>query len=308
MNLRLTPLAACACLAACDTGPTSVRPVADISGNWYLTDTAAPSLANNVRPQIGVAVVDHNGTITGNASFIMDNGQGCGAFALDVGMAGTLDASNHLTLHAGDSVVHFDLNATLNSGGGSFASAPYTVFGEEEIPQTASVLARSAQTACASLSGKSTGVHLTPITGSYTGPVSDANGNVVQVNMTVEQDTAPVASVTGPDIIAHGELGPFWVGGFPVTGTIQLSNSACGATHATIQANEGYVWGTYLQVEFDTSATRPYAGFGMFAFIDPSTGDLTVVGGGDYSASGDNNGDATNVCFVAVVSGKLTRN
>jgi hypothetical protein len=77
---------------------------------------------------------------------------------------------------------------------------------------------------------------------------------------------------------------------------MQLTNSVCGVTTGTIQPQNGYVWGTVFQIEFDTDSTWR-RGATFEAYIDPRTGSLTVVGGRLYA------NDSTQSCAADLVPG-----
>jgi hypothetical protein len=141
-----------------------------------------------------------------------------------------------------------------------------------------------------------------PVTAIYSGTITNEAGADIGVTMTIEQGTTPIPgalnpSAVTPHIILHGQT-VFLAGGFPVTGTIQLRHSTCGVRHAEIQPLDGYVWGTVLQIEFDTD-THYRTGVVLDAFIDPSTGALEINGGKEYAF--------TQSCLVKLVSGRLAR-
>jgi hypothetical protein len=144
---------------------------------------------------------------------------------------------------------------------------------------------------------------MAPVNASYVGTLATTRGANVLVSLTMHQDTIPLPGMslgTQPGIITHGNM-VFLVGGFTVTGTMQLTPSVCGVTKAKIQPWNGYVWGTVLQIEFDTDSTYHH-GATFDTYIDPTTGALDVVSGGVYAL------DAARFCTADFApGGTLTR-
>lgn len=297
-------MARCAALLACVTGSAcgdasgvQTAPVQTISGNWYLTDASAPPSPGQLN-EIGMALHVQNGIVTGNATVAISDASGqCSSYGLDLTLSGSVDTKGRLVLGATDNVDTLSLSAILDPTHSALASGSYHAVGLEAYPQTA-----PPQTACATPSGKLDGVLMSPVTASYVGVLRTTEGANVRVSLTTQQDTVPLAGMSYalPAIVTHGNT-VFLVGGFAVTGTMQLSSSACGVTTGRIQPRNGYVWGTVLQIEFDTDSTyRKGATFDTY--IDPTTGALSVVSGGIYAV------DSTSFCSAHFVpGGTLTR-
>lgn len=105
------------------------------------------------------------------------------------------------------------------------------------------------------------------------------------MSITLQQAATPYVYSTSsnPAFIVQGReiVRP---GGFAVTGTMALTNSMCGATTASVQAKEGYIYGNYLPVEFDTDTSYKTGFAGVFK-IDPSTKSLVLIYGFEYKGS-----------------------
>jgi len=143
---------------------------------------------------------------------------------------------------------------------------------------------------------------MAPVSASYVGTLQTTDGANILVTLKTHQDTIPLAGMSyaaQPAIITHGNM-VFLVGGFAVTGTMELEHSVCGVTKGMIQPQNGYVWGTVLQVEFDTDTTY-HRGATFDTYIDPTTGALNVVSGGLYAVA------PTQFCAAHFVPGTLTR-
>ena len=295
-------LLACAALPACGDSSVASNPPKDISGNWYFYDSAAPPAAGQLA-QIGAALRSVNGRVTGNATVALPGGPGqCGSFGLDLPLTGTVDDRGHVALFATDSVDSLSLNAKLDA---ERIDGTYRAEGLEAYPLIVPVDASiAAQATCTVDAGTLIGVLMEPVNATYAGALTTSSGAAVQVQLTTHQDTLPVVGgwgnphTAGPAYILHGQT-YFLVGGFFVTGTMQLPSPVCGVTTATIQPKEGYVWGTVLQIEFDSDTT--YSQGGTFAtFIDPSGHTLNVIGATIY------NDKQAPFCQVDL-SGTLTR-
>jgi hypothetical protein len=295
---RGAALLACAVVSACgDSGQAGTAPVRTISGNWYLIDPSAPPTQGQLN-EIGAALLVQNGRVTGNATVaISDASNQCASYGLDLPLTGSVDGHGHLALHATDNVDTLALSATLDPSRSAFANGAYTAIGAEAYPQTA-----PATGPCTTPSGKLDGTLMAPVNASYVGTLRTTDGASILVTLTTHQDTIPLAGMSSgahPAIITHGNM-VFLVGGFAVTGTMQLTHSVCGVTGGMIQPQNGYVWGTVLQIEFDTD-TSYHQGATFETYIDPATGALNVVGARLYSV------DATHFCSAAFVPGTLTR-
>jgi len=296
---RGAALLACAVVSACGDSEQAVTapPVRTISGNWYLIDPSAPPTQGQLN-EIGAALLVQNGSVTGNATVAISDASGqCASYGLDLPLTGSVDANGHLTLHATDNLDTLALSATLDPNRSAFANGAYTAIGAESYPQTSPPTGP-----CSTPSGKLDGTLMAPVNASYVGTLQTTDGGSVLVTLTTAQDTIPLAGMSygaHPAIITHGNM-VFLVGGFAVTGTMQLGHSACGVTRGKIQPQNGYVWGTILQIEFDTD-TSYHKGATFDTYIDPTTGALSVVGGRVYSV------DSTHFCAAHFVPGTLTR-
>lgn len=296
----MTTMARCAALLACvagsacgDAAAPGLAPVQPISGNWYLTDAAAPPSPGQLN-EIGVALHVRNGTVTGNATVAISDASGqCASYGLDLPLTGSVDAKGHLMLDATDNIDTLSLSAMLAADHAALASGSYRATGLEAYPQTS-----PAQSPCVTPSGKLHGVLMSPVNASYTGTLQTIGGASVLVSLTTHQDTMPLPGMsnpTEPAIVTHGNM-VFLAGGFPVTGTMTLSSSVCGVTTGKIQPRNGYVWGTVLQIEFDTD-TNAGKGAKFDTYIDPTTGALNVVSGGLYAS------DSATPCMADFVPG-----
>lgn len=293
-------LLACIAVVACGDSVTGGGTVpGNASGNWYLYDPSAPPVPGQFS-QIGAALAVHDGVVTGNAMVAIssDSGQ-CSSYGQDLPLTGTLDGHGNLAVRATDNVDTLSLSATLAANDMSFANGAYRASGQEAYPQDA-----PAQLPCTTPSGKLNGTLMQPVNAIYGGTLNSSTGPV-QVRLTLHQDTIPVeGGWSNPHdarsaIILRGHIA-FLVGGFFVTGTMQLTPSVCGVSTATIQPKVGYVWGTVLQIEFDTDTTYRHGAW--FAnFIDPKTGAITVANDTVYSDS------ASSLCTAYLGAGTLTR-
>lgn len=135
--------------------------------------------------------------------------------------------------------------------------------------------------------------------GNYSGAFSAGGGTVVHADITLQQSQTPYSGFGfGPSIIIQGRE-PIYPSGFSVSGNIALKNSVCGVTKASVQPKEGYLFGNYLVVEFDTDTTYK-TGVALAFSIDPASGNLTLVPGDfiqEYNGS----------CSILYVAGNLTR-
>jgi hypothetical protein len=289
--------AVCVVAAACgsDSG-VGVRPPGNISGNWYFIDPSAPPAAGQIN-EIGAGLLVKNGIVTGNATVAItnDNGQ-CSSFGLDLPMTGTAD-SGRLSLRATDSTVTLTVKANLGADDTSFVDGSYSAAGAEAYP----LFARN-QLPCSTATGKLNGFLMPPVNATYSGTLTNG-ATSVQVRLVTEQDTVPITGPWNnpqPAIILRGHTN-FLVGGFFVTGTMQLTSPACGTITGIVQPEDGYVWGTVLQVEFDADTT--YKSGAVFStLIDPETGALTVVNASVY-----NNDGTPQACYVFDLTGTLAR-
>lgn len=222
----------------------------------------------------------------------------CASYGLDLPLSGSVDAKGRLVLDATDDIDTLSLSAILDSTHSALAGGSYKAIGLEAYPQTS-----PAQGPCATPSGRLDGVHMPSVTASYVGTLRTTKGADVVVRLMTHQDTIPLAGMWNgpkPALITHGNM-VFLFGGFAVTGTMQLTNSVCGITTGTIQPQNGYVWGTVLQIEFDTDSTY-HTGATFDTYIDPATGVLSVVSGGLYDI------ELTKPCSADFVpGGTLTR-
>ena len=296
-KVRGAALLACAVLSACGDASSGPVPVQAINGNWYLTDASAPPGPGQLN-QIGAALRVQHGTVTGNATVAISDASGqCSSYGLDLPLTGSVGANGHLSLSATDNVDTLALSATLDAEHSAFANGRYRAIGIEAYPQTS-----AAQGPCTTPTGRLNGILMPPVNASYVGVLTTTRGAHIQVSLTTHQDTIPLAGILNPRpaLITHGNM-VFLVGGFAVTGTMHLATSVCGVTTGTIQPQNGYVWGTVLQIEFDTDST--YRRGATFAtYIDPTTGALSIVGGRVYAV------DSAQYCAADFVpGGTLTR-
>jgi hypothetical protein len=304
ITLGLLTLPLAILMVACGSSSHSIGSA--IGGNSYLTDPAFTPNPTNPISGVGLALVETNGALSGNVTtYLVEDQLPCVSLAFDLPASGRIDGANHLTLTATDGIVSFDLTATVNRTNNSFSNAQYTVSGAEAYPTTSTKAggglleqpqSSSAPASCAgTLKGQ-----LFPALGSYSGTLTASNGTQVQAAITLEQSTTPYApsSGPGPSIITQGRE-YMYASGFAVNGAIALKNSACGVTSASIQPREGYLFGNYLVVEFDTDTTYK-TGASLAFSIDPTSGALTLVPGifiQEYHAN----------CFVPYIAGNLTR-
>ena len=270
-----------ACADSAVAPPPPPPPVQSISGNWYLTDASVPPTLGQLN-QIGIALRVENGTATGNATVAISDATGqCSSYGLDLPLSGSVDARGHLVLNATDQVDTLSLSATLDHQHSAFASGAYQAIGAESYPQTS-----PATGPCTTPTGKANGILMSPVSATYVGTLTTTNGANVVVSLTTRQDTIPLPGMSNgaqPAYVTHGNM-IFLVGGFAVTGTMRLSHSVCGVTTGKIQPEDGYVWGTVFQVEFDTDTTYQ-RGATFDTYIDPTTGALNVVSGTVYSVN-----------------------
>lgn len=213
------------------------------------------------------------------------NGGACSNLAYDLPATGSIDGSNRLTMTASDGKVSFSMSATISSDGTSFSNAAYKLSGSEAYPAITPAVNRgtgrgaaSPAQQCASYSGILNG-KLLPVSGNYTGTLTAANGATVAASISLQQASLPygATAAAAPAFIVQGHE-QIWPGGFALSGTMTLTNSVCGVTTATIQAQEGYVYGNYLIAEFDTDATYK-TGAALLFSVNSSTGSLTLIPG-----------------------------
>jgi hypothetical protein len=253
-----------------------------------------------------------SGSVTGNVTMYLDDGatgNGCSNFAINLPVNGTLDSANLITLSATDGVVTFNLSAKVSTDGKSFSNAAYSMIGEEAYPDSRPANEGVKSAAGAKLqngqncTGNLNGTLMAPL-GSYTGTLTAANGQTVQASIVLSQASSPYVYTTAtpgvlsPEIIV-GSREQIWQSGIPVTGTINLSNSVCGVTSATVQANHGFIFGNWLTVEFDTDTTDTNGVAAVFS-VDPVSGNLTLVPGfliQEYKGT----------CFIPYIAGSLSR-
>ena len=297
---RCAALLACAVISACSDSaapPTTAPVVQSISGNWYLTDAHAPPGLGQLS-EIGAALHVQNGAVTGNATVAISDASGqCASYGLDLPLTVSVDAKGHLALNATDNLDTLALNATLAPDHSAFATGAYKAIGAETYPQTSPPTGP-----CSTPSGKLAGILMAPVSATYVGTLETPAGANVLVSLATHQDTMPLPGLSYggyPSYITHGNM-VFLVGGFAVTGTMHLEHSVCGVTTGRIQPQNGYVWGTVLQIEFDTDTTYR-VGAKFDTYIDPTTGALTVVSGGIYAV------DSAKYCAAHFVPGTLTR-
>lgn len=293
---RCAALVTCAALIACGDSGVGSGPPKNVSGNWYFVNPPGP-VAQPAFSQVGAALRSVNGQITGNANVALTGpGSVCASFALNLPVTGTVDAQGHLALLAAYSADTFSASGTVAA---EKMSGTFHAEGYEILPDRASV-----QGACTTLGGAFNGVLIEPVNATYTGTLNDSSGHIVSVQLTTHQDTLPIASApsnaANPQAIPVGVPPFFQVGGFAVTGTMQLSSPLCGVTTGTIHANYGYVWGTLLQVEFAPDTTHQHGAW-FQAYIDPTSGSLNFVQGYVYDDT------QSPICVISPLVGTLTR-
>jgi hypothetical protein len=289
-------------IAACGSSSPSSGPGSGIGGNWYATDPSyAPNPANPISG-VGLALADVEGKLSGNVTtYLVGTQVACNSLAFELPATGTIDMDNHLNLTATDGIVSFELTSTLDSGRTTFSDGSYTVRGQEAYPTTAftALFEQARPSATPSSCGGTLQGQRLPALGNYSGTLMASNGIQVDASVAIQQSATPYAGPqSGPSIITQGRE-YIYPGGFSVTGTITLTNSVCGVTTASIQPKEGYLFGNYLVVEFDTNTT--YKTGASLAFrIDPVSGALILVPGDliqEYNGS----------CSMPYVAGNLAR-
>jgi hypothetical protein len=288
-------------LVACGSSSQSWGPGSGIGGNWHATDPSYASNPTNPVSGVGLALADANGKLSGNVTtYLVGTQVACDSLAFKLPATGTIDGENHLNLTATNGIVSFELTSTLDSGRTTF-SGSYRVSGQEAHPAmafTASFEEARPSATPSSCSGTLQGQLLPPL-GNYSGTLTANDGIQVDATVAIEQSATPYSGpASGPSIITQGRV-YIYPGGFSVSGSITLTNSVCGVTSASIQPNEGYLFGNYLVVEFDTNTT--YKTGASLAFrIDPASGALILVPG-DFIQEYNGN------CFVPYVAGNLAR-
>jgi hypothetical protein len=290
-------------LLACNSSSQSTGTAHTINGNWYATAPAyTPSPANPISG-VGFALAENNGSLKGNVTTYLVSAQlPCVSLAFDLPASGTIDEANHLSVTATDGIVLFTFDGTLGTAGDSFSDGSYTVSGQEAYPTTVGFGANPIErvsTATSSCSATLNGQLLASL-GNYQGTLTAGNGTQVDASISLQQSATPYAgsSTFGPSIITQGRE-YIYPSGFAVNGSITLKNSACGVTSASIQPKEGFLFGNYLVVEFDTNTTYK-TGTALAFSIDPTSGGLTLVPGDfiqEYNGS----------CYMPYVAGNLIR-
>jgi hypothetical protein len=289
-------------LVACGSSSQSSGPGPGIGGNWYATDPSYTPNSPNPISGVGFALADANGKLSGNVTtYLVGTQVACDSLAFKLPATGTIDGENHLNRTATNGIVSFELTSTLDSGRTTFSDGSYTVSGQEAYPTTAFTApfeeARPSATP-SSCSGSLQG-QLLPTLGNYAGTLTASNAIQVDASVAIQQSATPFAGPASlPSIITQGRE-YIYPGGFSVSGSITLTNSVCGVTSASIQPKEGYLFGNYLVVEFDTNTT--YKTGASLAFrIDPASGALILVLGDfiqEYNGS----------CSMPYVAGNLAR-
>ena len=279
---RCAALLACAVVSACGdaSAPPVTPPVPTISGNWYFTDASAAPSPGQLN-EIGAALLVQNGTVTGNATVAISDASGlCASYGLDLPLTGSVGPRGHLVLNATDNLDTLALSATVDPQHTALTSGSYTAIGAEAYPQTS-----PPPSSCTAPSGKLNGVLMPSVSASYVGTLATTEGTTVLVKLTMDQDTIPLPGLSHdaqPTYITNGNM-VFLVGGFAVKGTMELTPSLCGVKSAKIEPQNGYVWGTVLQVEFDTDTTYHH-GATFDTYMDPTTGTLNLVSGSVYGS------------------------
>jgi hypothetical protein len=288
---------ACATLAACGESGVGTGAIGNISGNWYLIDPSAPPAAGQVN-EIGLALHVSAGNITGNATVAITTAGHCNAYGQELPLTGTIDDQGHLTLFATDHVDSLTVSATLTAGGTAFVNGSYRATGTEGDPLP------GGGAPCKTAAGKLNGYLLQPINATYTGALTNGDGASVQVSVTPQQDTVPLTGPWDPPPVESAyimrQVVFFPIGGFFVAGTMQLAQPVCGMTTGTIPPKEGYVWGTVMQIEFETDDTNALSAV-FSALVDPRTGNLNVVDATVYGRG------PSGPCSVANLTGTLAR-
>jgi hypothetical protein len=290
-------------LAACSSSSQMGTTTPDISGNWYATEAAYTPTPTNPISGVGFALVENNQSLSGNVTtYLLGNQTPCNSLAFALPASGSIDAANHVSLMATDGMVSFVFKATLDSTKHFFTNGSYAVSGTEAYPMSTAARAGIFEVP-SSTPPPCTGTlssQFLPALGNYSGTLAASNGDQVDASVALQQSTTPYnrSSGPGPSIIIQGKES-IYASGFTVNGSISLKNSACGVTSASIQPREGYLFGNYLVVEFDTNTTYK-TGVALAFSIDPASGALTLVPN-EYIEEYNGN------CSVPYVAGKLTR-
>lgn len=264
-----------AVLVACSSAGTPQG----ISGNWYTTDPSyTPSQAFSISG-VGFALVETNGSLSGNVTaYLVSTQLPCVSLAFYLPASGTRDQANYINLTATDGIVSFKFAGNLNAARNSFSNGNYIIAGDEAYPRLLGATPfETPSTSQSSCSATLNGQRLPPL-GSYLGTLIADNGAQVDASMSLQQAPTPyTGSRFGPAIIVQGRS-YIYPSGFAVNGSITLHNSVCGVTSASIQPKEGFLFGNYLVVEFDTDKTYTTGAAVAFS-IDPSSGASTLVPG-----------------------------
>ena len=282
----------------------------DISGNWLFSDTSIQNGSKNYSG-IAAAVVASNGTLSGNVTFLLPDvgsGAGCSSFGVNLPLSGTVDSAGNIQIAAIDGLglVTFYLNGTVTPDGKSLSNGSYHITGSELTSAAAAQLLPSSlfsdiSPTCTSYIGNADGLSLASVTATYSGSVKTLVGTTTQMSINVTQGSSPVASSSELSTLSSttgqipGELSVS-LGGFPVTGTISLTSSRCGLVSGAIAANTSFIAGNLLDLVFTSSSTQTN-GTDLVGLIDPATGSITVLTGGEMKSP----------CSTLYLSGALAR-
>ena len=282
----------------------------DISGNWLFSDTSIQNGSKNYSG-IAAAVVASNGTLSGNVTFLLPNvgsGAGCSSFGVNLPLSGTVDSAGNIQIAAIDGLglVTFYLNGTVTPDGKSLSNGSYHITGSELTSAAASQLLPSSlfsyiSPTCTSYIGNTDGLSLASVTATYSGSVKTLAGTTTQMSINVTQGSSPMASSSELSTLSSttgqipGELSVS-LGGFPVTGTISLTGSKCGLVSGAIASNTSFIVGNLLDLVFTSSSTQTN-GTDLVGLIDPATGSITVLTGGEMKSP----------CSTLYLSGALAR-
>jgi len=282
----------------------------DISGNWLFSDTSIQNGSKNYSG-IAAAVVASNGTLSGNVTFLLPNvgsGAGCSSFGVNLPLSGTVDSAGNIQIAAIDGLglVTFYLKGTVTQDGKSLSNGSYHITGSELTSAAASQLLPSSlfsyiSPTCTSYIGNTDGLSLASVTATYSGSVKTLVGTTTQMSINVTQGSSPVASSSELSTLSSttgqipGELSVS-LGGFPVTGTISLTGSKCGLVSGAIASNTSFIVGNLLDLVFTSSSTQTN-GTDLVGLIDPATGSITVLTGGEMKSP----------CSTLYLSGALAR-
>ncbi|MGD0796202.1 MAG: hypothetical protein ABR910_00640 [Acidobacteriaceae bacterium] len=182
--------------------PVSTQSNLNINGNWDIVSNLASGagLASPIASFSG-ALQSSNGAVTGTLHALdTDFTATCVSLTQDLPATGTLDAANNLTLSVavagGTATIQLALDQSLLT----FATGTYSIAGG----------------ACAMSSTPMIAIQIPPVTGAYSGTLTEL-GSSPAVTATV---TAQLTQSSTPNAD----------GNFPSTGTVTIAGSTCPAT------------------------------------------------------------------------------